>query len=268
MRLIRYMLLVLFCSLFLWITWATFSYDDFVVQFQSTSTNLSITEKKAYYLKVYNNLSLLAIRNRNDTQQFTLYTSLKDYVNTQLKNLWNISSSTISYASSGMNIPKVDLAKVRTAWLALHNAERKTLWLTSFTYSPALEWTATTWAQHLADIGTVTHQRKSTDGYYSYDSIKQRFFNQWIVFADKEKNGQPLFTENIWWNIYSCNKTDCTDDFIKAIKLTWTFFMSEKGKTSSPHYNAIIGNFTSIGLGVVLVGNKYYLVTHYTQALK
>gem|GEM_PF-1623703 len=44
--------------------------------------------------------------------------------------------------------------------------------------------------------------------------------------------------------------------------------MSEKGKTSKPHYNAIVGNFSSIGLGVVLVGNKYYLVSHYIQDLK
>jgi hypothetical protein len=44
--------------------------------------------------------------------------------------------------------------------------------------------------------------------------------------------------------------------------------MSEKGKSSKPHYNAIVGNFSTIGLGVAVVGNKYYLVTHYTQALK
>lgn len=42
--------------------------------------------------------------------------------------------------------------------------------------------------------------------------------------------------------------------------------MSEK--PSGPHYNAIVGKFTNIGLGVVVSGNKYYLVTHYTQALK
>lgn len=44
--------------------------------------------------------------------------------------------------------------------------------------------------------------------------------------------------------------------------------MTEKGKSYSPHYNAIVGDFAEIGLGVALVGNKYYLVTHYSQDLK
>ncbi len=268
MRSVRLVLVCIVCCLFLWTTWALFSADTFIAQFQAKQATLSLSEKKTYYLQVYNNLSLLAIRNRNDADQFALYTSLKDYVHTQITNLWSITSSIVSTTSSGMTIPKVDLARVRTTWLALHNAERTTKSLTSFTYSSALEWTATTWAKHLADIGKASHQRNSTDGYYSYDSIKQRFTDQWIVFATKEKNGQPLFTENLWRGYYTCKKTDCTDDFIKAIKTTRTFFMSEKGKTSKPHYNAIVGNFSTIGLGVALIGNKYYLVTHYTQVLK
>jgi hypothetical protein len=68
--------------------------------------------------------------------------------------------------------------------------------------------------------------------------------------------------------MYSCQKDDCTDDFIKAIKKSRSFFMSEKGKSYRPHYNAIMGTFSSIGLGVGIAGNKYYLVTHYTQALQ
>lgn len=268
MRWLRYLSIAFAFCLFLGTTFALFSADTFIAQLQNASATLSLSDKKAYYLKVYNNLSLLAIRNRNDADQFALYTSLKNYVHTQITNLWSITSSIVSTTSFGMTIPKVDLARVRTTWLALHNAERTTKSLTAFTYSSALEWTATTWAKHLADIGKATHVRQSTDGYYSYDSIKQRFIDQWIVFATKEKNGQPLFTENLWRGYYTCKKTDCTDDFIKAIKTTRTFFMSEKGKTSKPHYNAIVGNFSTIGLGIALIGNKYYLVTHYTQVLK
>ena len=77
-----------------------------------------------------------------------------------------------------MNIPKVDLVKVRDVRLSLHNAERKTKSLTPFTYSSALEGTATTRAKHLADIGKASHLRKSSDGYYSYTSIKQWFIDQ------------------------------------------------------------------------------------------
>jgi hypothetical protein len=91
--------------------------------------------------------------------------------------------------------------------------------------------------------------------------------NQWINFADTGQDNQPLFTENIWWNVYSCKKTDCTDDFIAAIKKSRSFFMSEKGKRYRPHYNAIMWNFSNIGVWVALVGNKYYLVAHYTTLL-
>ncbi len=268
MRSLRPLFFLCLLTLFVGASWAAFSADAFIAQFQAKQATLSLAEKKTYYAQVYSNLSLLAFRNRNDAEQAKLFATLKDYVSAQMKNLGSGTSSPSSTVSSGMNIPKVDLVKVRAAWLALHNSERKNTSLTPFTYSSALEWTATTWAKHLADIGKANHLRKSTDGYYSYTSIKQRFIDLWIAFAAKEKNGAPLFTENLWRGYYTCKKTDCTDDFIKAIKTSRTFFMSEKGKKSKPHYNAIVGNFTTIGLGVAVTGNKYYLVSHYTQALK
>jgi hypothetical protein len=40
--------------------------------------------------------------------------------------------------------------------------------------------------------------------------------------------------------------------------------MSEKGKKYKPHYNAIMGSFSRVGVWVALVGTKYYLVAHYT----
>jgi len=272
MRSLRYLFFGLLCSLCLGTSFALFSADDFIAWFQLQQSKLSNSEKQLYYTKVLNNLNLLAFRNRDDPAQVSLYNSLKDYVHTQIDALSPATSATVSFtllpSLSGMNIPNVDLAKVRDVWLSLHNAERTPLWLTPFTYSSALEWTASTWSQHLADIRTTTHRRKNTDSYYSYESIKTWFGNQWIVFANAGQNGQPLFTENIGWNLYSCKKTDCTDDFILAIKKSRTLFMKEKGKSYKPHYNAIVGNFSSIGLGVALVGNKYYLVTHYTQDLK
>lgn len=274
---LRIIFLLCISVLFLWTSFAQFSAEDFISQFQTQQSKLPSAEKKAYYLKTYNNLSLLASRNRNDAVQFTLYTTLKEYIKTQISLLWSgasspvsssVLSSSTSPSSSWMIIPKVDLVKVREVWLNLHNAERATKWLTAFTYSSALEWTATTWANHLATLGKATHLRNSGDGYYSYNSIKSWFGDQWIVFAGKEKNGQALFTENLWRWYYTCKKTDCTDDFIKAIKTSRTFFMNEKGKSYRPHYNAIVGNFSTLGLGVALVGKKYYLISHYTQVLK
>lgn len=261
MRLFRLLILFFAVSLSFWASFALFSADSFISEFQSKAATLSPIDKKIYYKQVLNSLTLLAIRNRNDVDQAKLYESLKSYVSDQIQSIGLI-------VSSGMSIPNVDLVKVRDAWLALHNTERITKWLTPFVYSSALEWTAMTWAQHLADIGTTTHLRQAGDGYYSYTSIKDWFIQQWITFATQETNGQPLFTENLWWNIYSCKKTDCTDDFIKAMKKTRTFFMNEKFKSYKPHYKAIVWNFSNLGVGVVLVGNKYYLVSHYAQALK
>lgn len=282
-------MLVCIFSIFLWTAFASFTAEDFIAGFQKQATTLSLAQKKTYYLHVYNNLSLLAVKNRNNAEQLKLFTSLKTYVTAQIKSLWPVSSSPTSsvsssistgvspqISSSSMNIPHVDMTKVRDAWLALHNQERATKWLTPFTYSSALEWTATTWAQHLADIRKITnlHQRYPNVPKYSYTIIKQWFIDQWIVFATKEKSGQSLFTENLSYWYYTCKKTDCTDDFIKAIKGTWksgrSFFMSEKSNSykERPHYNAIVGNYSNVGLGVAVIGNKYYLVSHYTQDLK
>jgi hypothetical protein len=84
-------------------------------------------------------LSLLAIRNRDDAEQVALYTSLKDYVTAQAKLLSGSSSTVSSPSVSSMSVANVDLVKVRNVWLALHNTERATKKLTSFTYSSALE---------------------------------------------------------------------------------------------------------------------------------
>lgn len=281
---IRVFLLVCMSLSFLWISFAAFSAEDFITQFQSQQAKIPTAAKKSYYQKTYNTLSLLAIRNRNDVEQVKIYNALREYIKIQIKNIWSGSSSSSvasssvpsisSSVASWMTIPNVDMNRVRDVWLALHNAERATKWLTPFTYSPALEWTASTWANHLATLGKVTnlHQRNSNVPLYSYTIIKQWFMDQGIVFAAKEKNGQTLFTENLSYWYYTCNKVDCTDDFIKAIKGTWkswrSFFMSEKWRSYRPHYNAIVGNFANVGLWVSLVGKKYYLVSHYTQVLK
>lgn len=87
MKFFRYGLAVLLGFLSLGFSWASFSYNDFVAQFTKASAGLSLTQKKTYYTKIYNNLSLLAIRNRKDTTQFNLYTSLKTYISSQIKTL-------------------------------------------------------------------------------------------------------------------------------------------------------------------------------------
>lgn len=265
---IRSLLVLCILCLSLGTTFAVFTADNFITWLQQQQTSLSLSEKKIYYTKVSNMLNGLALQNADDQEEADLYTDLKDYVDEQLDALPELSSWTVvsSWTSSTMVLPNVDIVKVRNFWLESHNTERKNKWLTPLTYSSALEWTATTWAKHIAASGKTRglHLRKAWDGYYSYWSVKNRFEDQGITFAQKN----PNFSENIGRNMYSCKKADCTADLIAAIKKSWNFFYSEKWKKYRPHYNAIVGNYTSLGLWVALVGNKYYLVSHYTQNLK
>lgn len=261
------------CSCFFGLTFAVFSPQEFITTFTAQQSRLSSWEQKTYARKVYSNISLLAIRYRDDPEQYKTYMELKSYMRDYL-DLLSSWSTVISdthetlWEDFVLSISGIDMEKVRTYWLNLHNQERATKWLDPFVYESSLEKTATTWAQYLARLRRTTHKRSATDGYYSYANIKSWFINQGITFAGVEQGGQALFTENLGRNMYSCKKTDCTQDFIQAIAKTRKFFMSEKKSSYRPHYNAIVGNFTSMGLWVALAGNKYYLVTHYTHPLK
>ena len=117
------------------------------------------------------------------------------------------------------------------------------------------------WAEYLQGINLTTHQRLAGDGYYNYRSIKSWFAGLGIGFHDESGT---MFSENIGYGYYKCAKSDCTDALIKAIKSTRTFFMNEKYKKSQPHYGSIVSKtFDSVGLGISLRGNMYYLVSHY-----
>ena len=98
MRSLRMLLFMFLVPLMFGVSFAVFSADDFIAQFQSQQTKFSLQEKIIYDKKVLANLTLLALRNRNDTSQFTLYTSLKEYVSAQLLALQKhtLSSSLVS----------------------------------------------------------------------------------------------------------------------------------------------------------------------------
>ncbi|MCX6823321.1 MAG: CAP domain-containing protein [candidate division SR1 bacterium] len=166
-----------------------------------------------------------------------------------------------SYAQDTTLPAHVNFSKVQSAWLDWQNTERKKLGLATYTGNSILQSSAQDRAEALKDMGTVTHQRKASDGYYNYRSIKSRFGDHGVGFSD---DSGTLFSESLGWGYYVCSKDDCTDSLIKAIKSTFTFFMNEKGKWSQPHYKAIISkDFTSVGLGIATIGKQYYLVSHY-----
>lgn len=165
-----------------------------------------------------------------------------------------------SFAATPKN---VDMSKIKTTWLTWTNTERKTLGLKTYTWSILLDTSAQKWSEYLQALGRTTHQRLTGDGYYNYRSIKNWFALQKIGFRD---DSGTVFSESLGRGYYTCTKADCTDALLKAIKSTWNFFMSEKYKKSKPHYNAIASkSFNSVGLGISVTKNRYYLVSHYAK---
>ncbi len=251
--------------------------DAYVSVIDAQQSTMSLIEQEAYQKRILALLSLQMLRVSSDNVHFPSVVALYDRLSHRFASIdlleipkTSVTEEKISVSNVvlSMDIPYVDVQKIREAWIQWHNTERTSLWLAPLVYHPALESTAMTWANYLAQRRWTTHRRHPSDPYYSYPSIKQRFLDQGIVFAWVEQSGQSLFTENLAWNVYSCKKSDCTDDLIAAIRKWRNFFMSEKWRPYRAHYNAIVGHFTTIGLWIAFAGNRYYLVSHYTQDLQ
>lgn len=159
-------------------------------------------------------------------------------------------------------IKNVNWDEVEKTILNWHNEERIKLWLEPYKINKKLNHTATVWANELARMvkKSNTHTRKAWDGYYNYNKILS-WFNEYGVSFDYKLTA---FTESVAYQSYSCNKDDCTQDMITALKKWFDFWMSEKWKSSRPHYNAIVSNvFTDLWFGVGVSGNLYWIVAHY-----
>lgn len=161
------------------------------------------------------------------------------------------------------NITNIDQQLVEQTWLDRHNEARNDLWLAEYTIEKQLNNSAQNRSNHLAELNYSTHKRLSTDGYYNYESIKDRFSNQGITFP-KEQNGVANFSENIAYQYLSCKKDDCTTEVLAALKKCFAFFMSEQ-KAKWPHYKAVVSPyFTQIWYGIAKVWTKIFIVTHYS----
>lgn len=165
------------------------------------------------------------------------------------------------------NISNVDVQKVREAILSWHNTERASLWRSAYKYSIDLEWSATIRAKNLANSGKTKnlHARKAWDWYYNYNSMTNRFSSLWINFWNIPK-WATAFSETVWRNVYRCNKADCTDELITAIKKTWTWLiMKEKSSNWSHYRSATMNHFTQMWAWIAIDKNhnRYYVVLHY-----
>ena len=159
----------------------------------------------------------------------------------------------------------VDINEVRKAVLKWHNDERRSLWLKEYKYNLDLEWTAITWANNLANSGKTKnlHARSSNDGYYNYDSLLSWFSNLWVKFP-KSMWWWASFSESIWYGMYKCSSSDCTQNLINAIKTTWDgLIMKEKVSNGSHYKAATMKYFTQMWVWIAVNNGRYYMVIHY-----
>ncbi len=165
-------------------------------------------------------------------------------------------------ADSAREVPaNVDMNRVRDAWLSWTNEARAAAGLSAYSMNSQLDRTAYVWSVEGRNRGTMTHQRVGTTAYYDYYAIQSWFKNLGVTF---DSVGGVSFTENIGRGPYSCRDDECTDEVISAMRYTFDYFMSEKGKSYRPHYNSIMsGSFKVIGFGMVLSSNQYYMTVHY-----
>jgi uncharacterized protein YkwD len=165
--------------------------------------------------------------------------------------------------SEAEDLPGVDDEEIVRTWLAWVNAERKAMGLYPYKYSKQLSRTADLWSRKARDEGGISHKRAGQSAYYDYKIMTGWFANLDLTFSNKSGS---TFTENIGWGVYRCAEADCTQRFTNAVRTTFDFFMSEKGKVYRPHYNSMVNaNFTHAGLGIALApgSGRYYLTVHY-----
>lgn len=162
------------------------------------------------------------------------------------------------------DVPGVDDQEIARIWLDWVNGERIANGLTPYRPDKHLSRTAATWSVSARDTGSITHKRAGQTAYYDYGIMTDWFADNGLEFAN---NGGSTFTENIGWGVYRCAEgQDCTGAFTKAVRTTFDFFMSEKGKAYRPHYNSIVnGDFRLAGFGIAVdpAKGRYYLTAHY-----
>ena len=162
---------------------------------------------------------------------------------------------------------EIDMDEVREAWVWWNNEMREDLGLKPYSISQSLNQTAVNWSKIALQRWDITHKRSLSDSYYDYKKITSWFANQWVEFKNIS---WKTYSESIGRGRYTC-KPDCTQGLIEWIKSTHKFFISEKWKSYSPHYNAMVmPQFSMIWVWIVVdeKAKKYYLTAHYwTQVI-
>lgn len=166
----------------------------------------------------------------------------------------------------GEDLPSnIDMDRVRATWLGWYNEVRSAAGLHAYTNNDQLARTAIVWAENAEQRGYMDHRRDPGDVYYDYWKITDWFKDLGLEFKNVYR---VTHSENISWGVYSCDsgQADCTDELIDGLRPTFDFYMAEKGKDYSPHYDSVMNKyFNEIGLGIAAEpsSNKFYLTVHY-----
>lgn len=160
-------------------------------------------------------------------------------------------------------IAKVDMQEVERVWLGWINGVRAEEGLEPLAMSKQLMRTAWIWSDRARAKGGIDHKRDGQTAYYDYGMVGEWFKALGLEFASAKS--ASAYTENIGWGYFRCSKADCTGAMIDAMRTTFDFFMSEKGKAYAPHYNSIVSPaYKETGMAIAVdADGKYFLTAHY-----
>jgi len=229
--------------------------DNVVVSMCEYREDLPQNEQRLKYSQIIDFLTRIDSRLNFSQKQVANY--IKDSFSEKLSSMFENNASA---GSASYNIANVDMEQVNNARLNRHNDARWQKWIYAYQRDPDLAMTAHTRATVLASRNRTdhsSHKRDLSDPYYDYDKITNWFSDLWVGFDG------GLFTENVAYQYYSCNKDDCTQDLINAIWKAFKFFTDES-EYNGPHYRWIMNkNYTKMWMWVALVWKRYWIVTHY-----
>lgn len=230
-------------------------------------TFLTSQEKSNFLSSI---IMILSYPTFTNSEYYQIFQEVSDYCKetlNEIKETWNQKNQSSLYQEVSSKIPNVNFDKVKNAMVEWHNEERKNLGYDPYRYQDILWTSATTWVHTIVSEGRSSnfHQRKKSDGYYSYASILEWLANLWIKFPVLWW-WKTSFSESVGYGYYLCKKSDCTDDLIKSIKTTWDgLIMKEKSSQWSHYRAATMKHFTDMGIWIEIneKEKRYYLVIHY-----
>lgn len=236
---------------------------DIITSKYVTTINKTIkkVEKDSRIYQILTWIKTSIVNHKND--KYKKENNVEEIKNEELKE-GNYKSTT------NFSVLKIDMNKVREAWLWFYNSVRKDMWRTLYSYDTKLNDTAEEWSDSSMSRWLVSHKRDTNDSYYNYNKINSWFKNRWVVCKNVNR---ITHSENIWRWYYKCtDSNDCTDKLITWIKEVFDMYMAEKYKTSQTHYQSIINKeFNKIWLWISIknLWNKYefYITTHYCTEL-